>query len=125
MFAGLVTWFRVVCFLRGRWSIESVHGRIDPLSDPDGDRLRRQDQSVFNGISFRAAEPAQDVIGGIDAFVLADADPEAWELVGAQLAVMSRSPFCPPSDPPARSRSLPTGKLRSSQTTNRSVTGNL
>ena len=70
----------------GRWSIESVHGGIDPLSDPDGDRLRCQDQSVIDGVSFGAAEPAQDVVGGIDAFVLADSDPEAWELVGPQLS---------------------------------------
>ena len=32
-------------------------------------------------------------------------------------AAMSRSPFWPPSEPPGRIRNLPTGRLRSSQTT--------
>ena len=48
--------------------------------------MRRQDQGVVDGVSFRASEPAQDVVGGIHAVVLADPDPEPGELVGSQLS---------------------------------------
>ena len=34
---------------------------------------------------FGASEPAQDEVGGIDVFAVADADPEAGKLVGPEV----------------------------------------
>ena len=73
--------------------IKSVHGGIDSLGDPDGDGLRGQDQSVVDGVSFRASEPAQDIVGGVDVLVVADADPEPGKLVGAQMGRDVAQPF--------------------------------
>ena len=51
---------------------------------------------------------------------LADADPQPGESSVPSRRMMSSSPFCPPDDPPARNRNLPTGRFKSSQITSRS-----
>ena len=66
-------------------SVESVHRGFRTLGDPDGDGLGGDDQGVIDQRAFGGAEPAEDVVGGVDRPSIADPDAEPGVVVGPEV----------------------------------------
>ena len=105
--------------VRGRRArVERVHHRRDASATNISAASAARVISVSSIGLFAVLEPREHVIREIaPALAAPDAQPQPREIPSSQCAMTDFKPLCPPADPRARARSLPSGSCASSTTT--------